>query len=168
MHDQYTDTPYRLVNKTYQNVDFCHFKTQQMWQLWGIVAKAGICYVRLTCLHFFDGKLNRQRYRDEIMRPILMPFVKLHHLTFQRDNACLHIARICRDLLGKGMGFCPHWPPYSPDMSQLWHVPRIHFDLGCLSHLVSGPLCFPYFHWNHLITKSLSNLHVCLTFLMTC
>ena len=33
------------------------------------------------------GNLNAVRYRDEILRPVEVPFVQQHHLIFQHDNA---------------------------------------------------------------------------------
>jgi hypothetical protein len=59
----------------------------------------GISYVQQTQLHFIDGNLNGQRYRDEILRPIVVSFIRCHHLMFQHDNARLHVARICAQFL---------------------------------------------------------------------
>ena len=39
-----------------------------------------------TQLHFIDGNLNAQRYRDEMLKPMVVPFVCRHHLMFQHDN----------------------------------------------------------------------------------
>ncbi len=39
---------------------------------------AGICYGLWTQVHFIDGILNAQRYRDEILRPIVVPFIHYH------------------------------------------------------------------------------------------
>ncbi len=39
----------------------------------GIIVWAGICYGQRTQVHFIDGILNAQRYRDEILRPIVVP-----------------------------------------------------------------------------------------------
>ncbi|KAL0180228.1 hypothetical protein M9458_025670, partial [Cirrhinus mrigala] len=46
------------------------------------------------------------RYRDEILRPIVVPFIHDHHLMLQHDNARPHVVRIS----------------YSPDMSPIEHV----------------------------------------------
>ncbi len=48
---------------------------------------AGVCYVQQTQVHFIDGILNAQRYRNEILRPIVVPFVHDHYLMLQHDNA---------------------------------------------------------------------------------
>ena len=39
----------------------------------GVMKWAGISYGPQTQLHFIDGSLNAQRYRDEILRPIVVP-----------------------------------------------------------------------------------------------
>ncbi len=44
---------------------------------------ACVCYGQRTQVHFIDGILNVQKYRDEILRPILVPFIHGHHLMLQ-------------------------------------------------------------------------------------
>ncbi len=39
----------------------------------GVMVWAGVCYGQRTQVHFIDGILNAQRYRDEILRPIFAP-----------------------------------------------------------------------------------------------
>ncbi len=56
----------------------------------GIMVWAGVCYGQRTQVHFIDGILNTQRYRDEILRPIVVLFIHDHHLM-------LHCP-ICKDL----------------------------------------------------------------------
>ncbi len=48
----------------------------------GVMVWAGVCYGQRTHTHFIDGILNAQRYRDEILRPIVVPFIHDHHLMF--------------------------------------------------------------------------------------
>jgi hypothetical protein len=43
--------------------------------------------------------LTGVRYRDEILRPVAVPFVQQHHLIFQQDNTRPHVARVCQDFL---------------------------------------------------------------------
>ncbi len=45
----------------------------------GVMVCAGVCYGQRTQVHFIDGILNAQRYRDEILRPIVVPFIHDHH-----------------------------------------------------------------------------------------
>ncbi len=49
----------------------------------GVMVWSGICYGQRTQGHFIDGILNAQRYRGEILRPIVVPFIHNHHLMLQ-------------------------------------------------------------------------------------
>ncbi len=88
----------------------------------GVVVWAGVCYVQRTQVHFIDGILNAQRYRDEIPRPIVMPFIHDHQLMLQHDNARPHVARICTQFLEAENIPVLAWPAYSLDMSPIEHV----------------------------------------------
>ncbi len=88
----------------------------------GVMVRAGVCYGRRTQVHFIDGILNAQRYRDEILRPIAVPFIHDHHLTLQHDNALPHVIRICSQFLESENIPVLAWPAYSPDMSPIEHV----------------------------------------------
>ncbi len=65
----------------------------------GVMVWAGVCYGQRTQVHFIDGILKAQIYRDEILRPIVVPFIHDHHLMLQDDNAQPHVARICTQFL---------------------------------------------------------------------
>ncbi len=65
----------------------------------GVMVWAGVCYGQRTQVHFIFVILNAQRYRDEILRPIVVPFIHDHHLMLQHDNARPHVARICTQFL---------------------------------------------------------------------
>ncbi len=69
-----------------------------------------------------DGILNAQRYRDEILRPIVVPFIHDHHLMLQHDNARPHVARICTQFLEAENIPVLAWQAYSPDMSPIEHI----------------------------------------------
>ncbi len=88
----------------------------------GVMVWAGVCYGQRTQVHFIDGILNAQRYRDEILRPIVVPFIHDHHLMLQHDNARLHVARICIQFLEAENIPVLAWPAYSPDMTPIEHV----------------------------------------------
>ncbi|ROI16504.1 Transposable element Tcb2 transposase [Anabarilius grahami] len=57
----------------------------------GVMVWSSVCYEQKTQVHFIDGILNAQRYRDEILSPIVMPFSHDHHLMLQHDNARPHV-----------------------------------------------------------------------------
>uniref|UniRef100_A0AAZ3NY01 Tc1-like transposase DDE domain-containing protein n=1 Tax=Oncorhynchus tshawytscha TaxID=74940 RepID=A0AAZ3NY01_ONCTS len=63
-----------------------------------------------------------QRYRDEILRPVVVPFIHCYHLMFQHDNTQHHVTRICTQFLQAGNVPVLLWPAYSPDMSPIEHV----------------------------------------------
>ncbi len=60
-----------------------------------VMVWAGICYRQRAQVHFIDSILNAQIYRDEILRPIVVPFIHNHHLMLQHDNAW---PPCCKDL----------------------------------------------------------------------
>ncbi|KAL0192183.1 hypothetical protein M9458_010479, partial [Cirrhinus mrigala] len=88
----------------------------------GVMVWAGVCYGQRTQVHFIDGILNAQRCRDEILRPIVVPFIHDQHLMLQHDNARPHVARICTQFLEAENIRVLAWPAYSPDMSPTEHV----------------------------------------------
>ncbi len=88
----------------------------------GVTLWAGVCYVQRKPVHFIDGILNAQRHREEILRPIVVPFIHDHHLMLQHDNTRLRVARICRQFLEAENIPVIAWPAYSPDMSPIEHV----------------------------------------------
>ncbi len=83
---------------------------------------AGVCYGQRTQVHFIDGILNAQRYRDEILRPIVVPFIHDHHLVLQHNNARPHVAGICTQFLEDENIPVLAWPAYPLDMSPIEHV----------------------------------------------
>jgi transposase len=85
--------------------------------VWG-----GISHGLKSPLIVIAGNLTGVRYRDEILRPVAVPFVQQHHLIFQQDNARPHIARVCQDFLANHNINPLDWPPYSPDLSPIEHL----------------------------------------------
>ncbi len=75
-----------------------------LWIEWPMVAVGlwyGLAYVmdnEHRC-NLIEGILNAQRYRDEILRSIVVPFIHDHHLMLQHDNAQHHVAKICAEFL---------------------------------------------------------------------
>ena len=83
----------------------------------GVMVCTRISYGQHRQLHFINCNLNAQRYRDEILWPIVVPFILRHHLMFQRD-----IARICKQFPEAENIPVILWLAYSPDMSPIEHV----------------------------------------------
>ena len=71
-----------------------------------------------------EGNLTGQRYRDEIIGPLVLPFWRRHGpgITFQHDNVWPHIARLVRDSLQRNNVNVIPWPARSPDLSPIEHT----------------------------------------------
>ena len=88
----------------------------------GVMVWGGICHGHKTPLIFIDGNLTAIRYRDNVLTPIVLPFVRRYNVTFQQDNARPHVARICMDFLATNHVNVLPWPAYSPDLSPIEHI----------------------------------------------
>ena len=83
----------------------------------GVMVWAGIRYGQQKQQHFIDGNSYAQTYRDEILWPIVVPFIRHHHLMFQHDKTRPHDARICTQFLeSENVPVLP-WPAYSTALS---------------------------------------------------
>ena len=69
-----------------------------------------------------NGNLTGQRYIDEVLRPVVVPFLRQHQCQFQDDNARPHRARIVQEFLRQNNVVRIEWPARSPDMSPIEHV----------------------------------------------
>jgi transposase len=83
----------------------------------------------LTCkidLYVLDGTLTGQKYRDEILRPLVVPHFDCHPLAsrpiLMDDNARPHRARIAQDYLQQEAIELLPWPAMSPDMNPIEHL----------------------------------------------
>ncbi len=87
--------------------------------IWGGITANG-----RTPLVVVNGNLNALRYRDEILRTHVVPFVQeqQRHITLQQDNARPHTARVAMDFLAQQNVDVLPWPAVSPDMSPIEHV----------------------------------------------
>ena len=85
--------------------------------VWG-----GISHGLKSQLVAIDGNLSAATFRDEILRPHVIPFLQQHNLTLQQDNARPHVARICQVFLANNNVHPLDWPPYSPDLSPKKHL----------------------------------------------
>jgi hypothetical protein len=66
--------------------------------VWG-----GITSQHRTICAIVDGNITGERYRDEIIQPIVIPFLRQHGpgITFQHDNARPHTARVVGHVLNE-------------------------------------------------------------------
>ena len=85
--------------------------------VWGGISARG-----RTALVVVDGTLTGIRYRHEIIRPHVLPFVQQHNATLQQDNARQHVALVVTDFLIQNNVNVLPWPALSPDLSPIEHV----------------------------------------------
>ena len=81
----------------------------------------GICYDGYTQLKIVQGTLNAVEYRNDIMDPIVLPFLQqrnVDHIYHYYNTRC-HVVRVCQDFLNQNhIRFLP-WPALSPDVSPI-------------------------------------------------
>ncbi len=75
-------------------------------------------------LHIINGNLNGQKYRDEIINPIVIPERQRYgpDFIFMQDNAPAHRARDTKRVLQNATITPLDWPPYSPDLNPIEHA----------------------------------------------
>ena len=77
-----------------------------------------------TPLHVIQGSLTGQRYRDEIISPIVQPALQAigPGATLQDDNAPPHRAHVVRDFFQQQGIPRMDWPARSPDLAPIEHL----------------------------------------------
>ena len=90
----------------------------------GIMVWGGITAHGKTDLVIADGNLNSRRYIDEILRPVIVPYVQNmgQGPLFQDDNARPHRARIVDAYLQQEQITRVDWPACSPDWNPIEHA----------------------------------------------
>ncbi|GFV49480.1 transposable element Tcb2 transposase [Trichonephila clavipes] len=91
----------------------------------GVLVYAGISIDEGTGLYIFrDGPLTARRYRDEILRPIVVPCAAAigDDFILMDDNCRPHRANLVEDFLFEEGIVQMEWPAYSLDMNPIEHV----------------------------------------------
>ena len=82
-------------------------------------------YDHLLQLTVVNGTLNSQKYRDEILEPVVRPFLNSpegQNMVLQDDNARPHRARIIEDYKNQHNIASLPWPSLSPDLNPIEHL----------------------------------------------
>ena len=71
-----------------------------------------------------EGNLTSRRYIDEVLEPVVVPFLQNHAdvTLYQQDNARPHSARLTTDFLGQNNVPVLPWTAFSPDLSPIEHL----------------------------------------------
>ena len=110
---------YRRVGERFHHscvIERCPFGGGSV-MVWGGISSRG-----RTALVIADGTLTGIRYRDEIIRPHVLPFVQQRNATLQQDNASPHVVRVVTDFLTQNNVNVLPWTAISPDLSPIEHV----------------------------------------------
>ena len=85
------------------------------------MVRGGITAHGKTDLVIVDGNLNSRRYIDEILRPVVVPYIQNmgQGALFQDDNARPHRARIVDAYLQQEQFIRVDWQACSLDLSML-------------------------------------------------
>jgi len=89
-----------------------------------VMVWAGITFNRRTKLYVINGNLNSHCYIDEILRPIVMSFLRRIGLRpiYQDDNARPHRGRMINDFVQQNNIVRMDWPANSPDLNPIEHI----------------------------------------------
>ena len=89
-----------------------------------VMVRGGISLRGKTNLVIIEGNLNALRYRDEILDPVAIPYLRNlgPNAILQDDNARPHRARIITEYLQNLGVERMEWPAMSPDLNPIEHL----------------------------------------------
>lgn len=88
----------------------------------GVLVWGAINFMGRSNLVHIEGRLNAERYVDEILRPHVLPLVAANGSIFQQDNARPHVAQLTARFLAQHNVETIPWPAMSPDMNPIEHL----------------------------------------------
>ena len=108
----------------------CCVRECSRWGGGSVMVWGGISWRYRTPLVVLEGNLTSRRYIDEVLEPVVVPFLQNHAdvTLYQQDNARPHSARLTTDFLGQNNVQVLPWPAFSPDLSPIEHL---WDQLGC-------------------------------------
>ena len=112
---------YRLTGERYADacvVEADRFRGGSV-MVWGVISHNG-----KNQLVTVNGTLNAQKYRDNILAPVVLPFMQAANgvTILQQDNACPRTARATTQILTANNVNVMEWPLMSPDLSPIEHI----------------------------------------------
>ena len=103
----------------------CNIVEHDMFGGGSVMFRGGICYDRRTELYRGDrGSLTALKYRDEILDPIVRPFLGAmdDNARLVQDNARPHTTYVIQDYLEQESIETIDWPARSPDLNCIEHM----------------------------------------------
>ena len=109
---------YRPRGERYSDVNV---KEHDRYAGGSVMVWAAVTMHRRTPLQFIAGNLNSQQYVDEVMRPMVLPFLRQigQGAVFQDDNARPHHGHIVNDFVRVNNINRMDWPANSPDLNPI-------------------------------------------------
>ena len=120
----FSDGRYRVYREREERfTDQCVYLSDR-FRSRSVMVWAEICHDDCTRLKIVQGTYNAVKYRDDILDPIILPFLQQRNFdhVFKHDNARCHVARVCQDFLNQNHIRVLPWLALSPDLSPIEHL----------------------------------------------
>jgi transposase len=120
----FADGRIRVWRRLHERHYHCTIKQHDSFGGGSVMVWGGITYDHRTDLVRLDGRVTGVRYRDEVLRPVVVPFRRRVgvNFEFQQDNARPHTSRVSRDFLTQNNIRVLPWPSKSPDLNPIEHL----------------------------------------------
>ena len=119
----FSDGRVRVWRRKGERLDAANVIERDRYGGGSVMVWGGMCQEGTTDLVTVAGTLTSQRYCDEIIMPVVVPYIQGHNVAvFQQDNARPHTARHTQDVLRQNNIDVLDWPARSPDISPIEHL----------------------------------------------
>ena len=100
----------------------CCVQQHDRWGGGSVLVWAGVTSATRTQLVILNGPVNAQTYQNQVLNPVVRPFIRQHGGLLQQDNARAHTARATQQYLQAHNINTIAWPSLSPDLAPIEHV----------------------------------------------